>query len=87
MRPRSKSKPDTIFIHPHDSNIARADQLAIKLGLGGSTERVSSNVYEPKKETSWETGNGRNLARALLGSPAQHHNIGSDFDSDSEQGS
>ena len=30
-RPRSKSKPDSIFIHPRFNNIARADAAALEL--------------------------------------------------------
>ncbi len=36
-RPRSKARPDSIFIHPNHSNIARADAVAMELGLSSST--------------------------------------------------
>ncbi|KAL7285046.1 hypothetical protein ACG7TL_000137 [Trametes sanguinea] len=64
-RPRSKSKPDSIFIHPNDSNLARADAAAAQLGLAGDTERVKANVY-PAEEDPWEHGRGKEVARELL---------------------
>ncbi|KAI0778849.1 hypothetical protein BD413DRAFT_632318 [Trametes elegans] len=65
-RPRSKSKPGDIFIHPSDSNLARADAAAAELGLAGDTERVKANVY-PAAEDPWQHGQGRAVARELLG--------------------
>ncbi|KAI0354666.1 hypothetical protein OH77DRAFT_1404565 [Trametes cingulata] len=64
-RPRSKSKPESIFIHPNESNLARADAAAAELGLGGDTERVKANTY-PADEDPWEHGRGRDVARELL---------------------
>ncbi|KAI0652569.1 hypothetical protein C8Q79DRAFT_1020757 [Trametes meyenii] len=64
-RPRSKSKPEDIFIHPNDSNLARADAAALELGLTGDTERVKANMY-PADEDPWEHGKGRDVARELL---------------------
>jgi hypothetical protein len=66
-RPRSKSKPDAIFIHPAESNLARADAAALELGLSGSTDRVHGNRYQ-RAEPAWEVGAGQGAARALLGS-------------------
>ncbi|EIW64467.1 uncharacterized protein TRAVEDRAFT_111620 [Trametes versicolor FP-101664 SS1] len=65
-RPRSKSKPESIFIHPNHSNLARADAAAAELGLAGDTELVKTNVY-PADEDPWEHGKGKDLARELLG--------------------
>ncbi|KAJ3895138.1 copper transporter [Lentinula edodes] len=92
VRLRSKSKPNSIFIHPQHSNLARADAAALQLGLGGPTERVSGSVYQLKEEASWKTGTGKDVARALLGGSHQQSNtnqhsfdVGSDSDcSDSE---
>lgn len=86
-RPRSKSKPDDIFIHPTDSNIARADAVAQELGISGDTERVKGHSY-PKDEPAWEIGKGRDVARELLGpkkkTPSQgSFYIGDDSESDS----
>ena len=64
-RPRSKSKPDSIFIHPNHSNLARADAAAVQMGFSGDTERVKANVY-PADEDAWEHGRGREVARELL---------------------
>ncbi|KAH9932080.1 uncharacterized protein BXZ73DRAFT_90016 [Epithele typhae] len=67
-RPRSKSKPDAIFIHPNESNLARADVAAAQLGLGGDTERVRTEVFRVSADTeAWEPGRGRDVARELLG--------------------
>jgi len=63
-RLRSKSKPDEIFIHPAESNIARADAAAIELGLGGDTERVRGQPY--KDESAWQAGTGRERVRTML---------------------
>ena len=86
-RPRSKSKPDDIFIHPTNSNIARADAVAQELGISGDTDRVTGHSY-PKEEPAWEIGKGRDVAREMLGSTKKipsHGSfyIGNDSDSDS----
>ncbi|KAH9950940.1 hypothetical protein B0H21DRAFT_409082 [Amylocystis lapponica] len=65
-RPRSKSKPDRIFIHPNESNIARADAAAMELGISGDTELVKGNNY-PLDGDTWQLGMGRDVARELLG--------------------
>jgi len=66
-RPRSKSKPDDIFIHPTQSNIARADALALHLGLAGETERVQAfKVRAEPEDTGWEVGKGKDFAREML---------------------
>ncbi|TRM65857.1 hypothetical protein BD626DRAFT_193159 [Schizophyllum amplum] len=65
-RPRSKSKPDGIFIHPQHNNIARADAAALELGLGGTTDRVAVPAYE-HTGAPWQHDQGRQQARALLG--------------------
>lgn len=86
-RPRSKSKPDDIFIHPTNSNIARADAFALDLGLSGETERVQGNFRA--QDDTWEVGKGRDMARELLGSRSkkevkhsQVFHLGSESDSD-----
>ena len=65
-RPRSKSKPDDIFIHPTQSNIARADALALQLGLAGETERVQGMKVPVPEDTGWEVGKGKDFAREML---------------------
>lgn len=67
-RPRSRSKPSKIFIHPADSNLARADAAALQLGIGGDTELVKGIQCPPTGETAWNIGKGRVLARQLMGS-------------------
>ncbi|KAI0082310.1 hypothetical protein K474DRAFT_1634430 [Panus rudis PR-1116 ss-1] len=66
-RPRSKSKPTSIFIHPNESNLARADAAAQQLGLQGDTERVKASVYAADDDVPWEVGKGKDVARELLG--------------------
>jgi len=63
-RPRFKSKPDDIFIHPAQSNLARADAVALQLGLSGETERVQG--FKVPEGPAWEVGEGRHLAREML---------------------
>lgn len=62
-RPRSRSKPDGIFIHPNQSNVARADALASEMGLAGSTD--CGKNYE-REEDAWSTAEGKETARTLL---------------------
>ncbi|THH29058.1 hypothetical protein EUX98_g5138 [Antrodiella citrinella] len=71
---RSKSKPMDIFIHPAESNLARADAAAQHLGVGGDTERVRSHQYptvDDDDDIAWEAGRGRDVARELLGSASR----------------
>lgn len=63
-RPRSRSKPDDILIHPAQSNFARADAVALQLGLGGETERVQG--FMVPEASAWEIGKGKDLAREML---------------------
>ncbi|KAI0275269.1 hypothetical protein BC834DRAFT_41495 [Gloeopeniophorella convolvens] len=75
-RPRAKSKPAGLFIHPNESNLARADAAAVELGLHGSTERVSSyrvSADDGDGVPMWEHGSGRDVARTLLGGNAHAH--------------
>jgi len=65
-RPRSRSKPDAIFIHPTESNLARADAAALELGLSCHTDRVQDNRCD-RDEAPWVAGAGQNAARTLLG--------------------
>jgi len=87
-RPRSRSKPDAIFIHPTESNIARADAVALEMGLAGDTELVKGHLYM-KEEPAWEIGKGKDLAREMLVGakknpppPREPFFIGDDYDSD-----
>ncbi len=87
-RPRSKSKPDAIFIHPTESNIARADAAALEMGLTGDTELVKGYSYM-KEEPAWEIGKGKDLAREMLigvkknpTPPRETFFIGDEYDSD-----
>lgn len=72
-RAKSRSKPSSIFIHPNDSNIARADAAAVEMGIQGDTDRVQiSNKYPDERSSAWEHGKGRDMARDLLGGTKQH---------------
>ncbi|EKM61552.1 uncharacterized protein PHACADRAFT_135311 [Phanerochaete carnosa HHB-10118-sp] len=65
-RLRSKSKPASIFIHPAQSNIARADAAAIHMGLAWDTELVKGNMHAPGGEPAWKIGRGKDLARQMM---------------------
>ena len=90
-RPRSKSKPDEIFIHPKHSNIARAEVIAIRMGLGTENEYVDSSSYTypgspsqnqnndtsaPSNRRGWGRGNARDVARGLLVGSSSTSNAG-----------
>lgn len=66
-----KLKPAGLFIHPNNSNLARADAVAVELGLHRSTERVeaprSSSDSDDGGMAAWGQGRGREAARHLLG--------------------
>ncbi|KAJ3527689.1 hypothetical protein NM688_g8097 [Phlebia brevispora] len=66
-RTRSKSKPSRIFIHPADSNLARADAVAQQLGLAGDTDLVKGSQHPLDGEASWMVGKGKDLARDIMG--------------------
>ncbi|KAJ7665655.1 hypothetical protein B0H17DRAFT_288312 [Mycena rosella] len=57
-QPRARSKPEDIFIHPAQSNLARADAAVQSLGLA---------TRYPSEAAAWEAGKGPDIARALLG--------------------
>ncbi|KAI0308359.1 hypothetical protein B0F90DRAFT_162270 [Multifurca ochricompacta] len=86
---KSRSKPVGLFIHPNDSNLARADAVAVELGLHGSAERVKGPRTSSDSDVAgsmWEQGRGRDAARALLGSAKQvHMNAHAHSRSDSQQ--
>ncbi|KAJ7894579.1 copper transporter [Mycena leptocephala] len=56
---RAKSKPEEIFIHPTQSNVACADAAL-------STDRIQGTRY-PHEAAAWEAGKGPDVARSLLG--------------------
>ncbi|KIP10161.1 hypothetical protein PHLGIDRAFT_125810 [Phlebiopsis gigantea 11061_1 CR5-6] len=65
-RPRSKSKPTSIFIHPNESNLARADAAALQLGITGDTELVKGNMHSTDGDAAWKMGEGKDLARQIM---------------------
>jgi hypothetical protein len=74
-RSRSKHKPPGLFIHPSNSNLARADAVAVEMGLRGSTERIKTlrtSCDSDDDERTWGRGRGRVMARALLGGVSAH---------------
>jgi hypothetical protein len=66
-----KAKPAGLFIHPNNSNLARADAVAVELGLHRSTERVevvrTSCDSDDGGLAAWGQGRGRDAARHMLG--------------------
>jgi len=86
-RVRGRIKPAGLFIHPNNSNIARADAVALELGLHDSPERVKAVRRSSDSDdgsTMWMHGRGREVAHALLGNTHQkarkhsHAHMGSD---------
>jgi hypothetical protein len=79
LKARARAKPPGLFIHPNSSNLARADAVAVELGLHGSTEHVSGvgaarmSSDSDDHERTWDRGRGRDAARTLLGGPKQGH--------------
>jgi hypothetical protein len=72
------NKPAGLFIHPNNSNLARADAVAVELGLHRSTERVealrtSCDSDDDDAMAAWGQGRGRDAARNLLTRSATHH--------------
>ena len=68
---RGKVKPAELLIHPNNSNLARADAVAVELGLHRSTERVSALRTSCESDdddamAAWGQGRGRDTARNLL---------------------
>jgi hypothetical protein len=77
-RSNNKIKPAGLFIHPNNSNLARADAVAVELGLHRSTERVEAlrTSYDSDDDdvmAGWGQGRGRDTARSLLRSATRSH--------------
>jgi len=66
---RHRSKPEGIFIHPNESNVFRADAVALEMGITGNAERVS-NGYA-RNEEAREHGKGEDKAREILASSSR----------------
>jgi hypothetical protein len=86
---RGKAKPAGLFIHPTNSNLARADAAAVELGLHRSTERVEALRTTCDSDVddmvaAWGQGRGRDTARNLLAS-ATHRQTRSHSRSESQQ--
>ncbi|KAF4604830.1 hypothetical protein EYR40_003612 [Pleurotus pulmonarius] len=54
-RPTAKTRPGGLFIHPNESNIARADAVALELGYASSSS--SSNPESHYADEVWENPN------------------------------
>lgn len=79
---RSKLKPNRLFIHPTESNLARAEAFAIQHGLAvGNNDLVDATSYryagtpvssqdKAAAGHGWGGGKGRETARELLGGSA-----------------
>ena len=82
-----KTKPPGLFIHPNHSNIARADAVAVELGL--REERLRAPRTSSDSDDSglgWVQDRGRETARALFGtSQRARTNLHPHSRSDSEQ--
>ncbi|PCH34287.1 hypothetical protein WOLCODRAFT_148351 [Wolfiporia cocos MD-104 SS10] len=71
---RTRSKPHDIYIHPSNSNIARAEAAAQELGLsaltltsGSGSDFLGEEYTADEAGDGWEPGKGKDVARALLG--------------------
>jgi len=69
-RHRSKTKPEGIFIHPNESNVFRADAVALEMGITGDTERLKGNGYVENEEAR-EHGKRGDKAREILASSSR----------------
>lgn len=84
------NKPAGLFIHPNNSNLARADAVAVELGLHRSTERVealrtSCDSDDDDAMAAWGQGRGRDAARNLLRSATHHRQTRSHSRSESQR--
>lgn len=67
-RPRSRSKPNNIFIQPNESNIFRADAVALEMGITGDTELVKAKNSSANERTGEEQGD---KAKEILASSSR----------------
>ena len=82
-----KAKPPGLFIHPNHSNIARADAVAVELGLREERRQAPrSSSDSDDSGLGWVRDRGRETARALFkGSQQASTNSHPHSRSDSEQ--
>ncbi|KZP25380.1 hypothetical protein FIBSPDRAFT_950401 [Athelia psychrophila] len=66
---KPKNKPDGIFIHPNESNIIRADTIALEMSSTRDAELVKSPTQAPEK-LPWEQGQA-NKAQGILASSSR----------------
>jgi len=67
-RPRSKSRPENIFINPNESNIFRADAVALEMGITGDAELVKANSYSAE---DWKRAEEGDKAGEILASSSR----------------
>ncbi|KAH7886021.1 hypothetical protein F5I97DRAFT_1189719 [Phlebopus sp. FC_14] len=82
-RPDARSRPAAMFIHPYESNLARAEAAALELSVAGDTDLVNGNESLDDRAT-WQHGKGREVARELLGDPQRSRNAGFDVGAEDE---
>ena len=82
-----KTKPPGLFIHPNHPNIARADAMAVELGLGEERLRAPRTSSDSDDSGLGRVQDrGRETARALFGaSQRARMNLHPHSRSDSEQ--
>jgi len=67
-----KTKPPGLFIHPNHSNIARADAVAVELGLRAERSQAPRTSSDSDDSTlGWVQDRGRETAHALFGGSQQ----------------
>jgi len=66
---KARSKPDGIFIHPNESNIMRAESIALEMSTR-DTELVKSPAPQPTEKLLWEQEHG-NKTQGILASTSR----------------
>jgi hypothetical protein len=67
-RLRPKTKPESIFIHPTESNVFRADAAALELGITSNTEFAMGNNHQLEAR---EHGKREDIDQEGLGSSSR----------------
>ncbi|TFL06832.1 hypothetical protein BDV98DRAFT_600822 [Pterulicium gracile] len=74
-----RPKPEHIFIHPANSNVARADAVAQEMGYASKPDVSYGGVNADETAREWGSGQGRDVARQLMSDPARRDSNGGGF--------
>jgi len=75
-QPRTKARPDQLFLHPNNSNIARAESFALELGLGGEANGRAQAIGGGYSAGNGEARQNGNDAHGHRRSPSSKFQIG-----------